>query len=118
DRSRALSCLGLRPQRSPARKALAVKKISQARSRRNAARRRRKVEARHALAGHWGVQFAPMMTSGKINYEIGGNVEVTRFGGLFAVHRLLTKLGLVSAVDERLHLLAVHLPYFESDHVL
>jgi len=95
-----------------------VKKISQEQSRRNSARRRRKVQARHALAGRWGVQLAPMLTSGKISYEVGGNVEATRFGGLFAVHRLLTRIGLVKAIDDRLRLLAVHLPYFESDHVL
>ncbi len=95
-----------------------VKKLSHEQSRRNSARRRRKVEARHAQAGHWGIRLAPMLTSGKISYEIGGNVEATRFGGLFAEHRLLTRLGLVTAIDDCLHLLAVHLPYFESDHVL
>jgi Transposase DDE domain group 1 len=30
----------------------------------------------------------------------------------------LTRIGLVKAIDSCLHLLAVHLPYFESDHVL
>jgi len=28
-----------------------------------------------------------MLTSQKISYEIGGNVEATPFGGLFAMHR-------------------------------
>jgi hypothetical protein len=59
-----------------------------------------------------------MLTSGKISYEIGGNVEATGFGGLFAMHRLVTRLGLVSAIDTNLHLLKMHLPYHESDHVL
>jgi hypothetical protein len=59
-----------------------------------------------------------MLTTGKINYEIGGNVEATPFGGLFAMHRLLTRLGLVQAIDDDLELLAVHMPYSESDHVL
>jgi len=59
-----------------------------------------------------------MFTSGKITYEVGGNVEGTPYGGLPAVHRLVTKLGLVEAIDERLTLLKVHLPYHESDHVL
>jgi hypothetical protein len=95
-----------------------VKKITHAQSRRNSARRRRKVEARHGLAGRWGVRSEPMLTTGKINYEIGGNVEETRFGGLFAMHRLVTEIGLVAAIDDSLRLLAVHLPYSESDHVL
>jgi len=34
------------------------------------------------------------------------------------VHRLVTKLGLVDQIDSGLHLLMVHLPYHESDHVL
>ena len=59
-----------------------------------------------------------MFTSGKITYEVAGYVEATPYGGLAAMHRLVTKLGLVGAVNERLHLLKVHLPYHESDHVL
>jgi hypothetical protein len=59
-----------------------------------------------------------MLTSGKINYEVGGNVEATPYGGLFAMHRLVTRLGLVKAIDATLNLLKMHLPYHESDHVL
>lgn len=59
-----------------------------------------------------------MLTSQKINYEIGGNVEATPYGGLFAMHRLVTRLGLVRAIDASLQLLKMHLPYHESDHVL
>jgi hypothetical protein len=59
-----------------------------------------------------------MLTSGKISYEIGGNVEATPFGGIFAMHRLVTRLGLVKAIDASLELLKIHLPYHESDHVL
>jgi Transposase DDE domain group 1 len=95
-----------------------VKKISHEQSRRNAARRRRKVAARHRQAGHWGERPAPMLTSQKISYEIGGNVEATPFGGLLAMHRLVSRLGLVEAIDESLHLLKIHMPYHESDHVL
>jgi hypothetical protein len=59
-----------------------------------------------------------MFTSGKIGYEIRGNVEATCFGGIAAVHRLVSKLGLVDQINEGLRLLKVHLPYHESDHVL
>lgn len=59
-----------------------------------------------------------MLTSGKISYEIGGNVEATGYGGVFAMHRLVTRLGLARAIDARLELLKLHLPYHESDHVL
>ena len=95
-----------------------MKRIPPDQSRRNAARRRRRVAARHRLAGRWVEQPAPMFTSGKITYEVGGYVEATPYGGLAAMHRLVTKLGLVEAINERLRLLKVYLPYHESDHVL
>jgi Transposase DDE domain group 1 len=59
-----------------------------------------------------------MLTSTKISYEVGGNVEATPYGGIFAMHRLITRLGLVKAIDAALNLLKIHLPYHESDHVL
>jgi DDE family transposase len=59
-----------------------------------------------------------MLTSGKIMYEVGGNVEAMSLGGIAAVHRMVTKLGLPEQIDEGLQLLKVHLPYHESDHVL
>ena len=34
------------------------------------------------------------------------------------IHRVARKLGLVEAIDRRLHVLKEHLPYHESDHVL
>ena len=59
-----------------------------------------------------------MLTSQKVAYEIGGNVDATCFGGIAAIHRLVVKLGLVDRINEGLELLKVHLPYHESDHVL
>lgn len=59
-----------------------------------------------------------MLTAGKVSYEIGANIDATSFGGIAAVHRLVTKLGLVDQIDDGLELLKVHLPYHESDHVL
>ena len=34
------------------------------------------------------------------------------------LHRLAEEIGLVEAIDRRLHLLKIHKPYHESDHVL
>ena len=59
-----------------------------------------------------------MFTSGNVHYEIGANTDVMSFGGIAAVHRLLTKLGLPEKIDEEVKLLKRHLPYHESDHVL
>lgn len=95
-----------------------MNKISHEQSRRNNSRRKRKVSARHAKAGRWSAQPQPMFTSGKVHYEIGANIDAMSFGGIGAVHRLVTKLGLPEEIDNRLELLKVHLPYHESDHVL
>jgi hypothetical protein len=59
-----------------------------------------------------------MFNSGTVHYEVSANTDAMSFGGIAAVHRLVTKLGLVSKLDEDLHLLKVHLPYQESDHIL
>ncbi len=59
-----------------------------------------------------------MFNSGRVHYEVGANTDATSFGGIAAVHRLVTKLGLPRQIDANLELLKVHLPYHESDHVL
>jgi len=37
-----------------------------------------------------------MFGSGTVAYEIGGNVDATCFGGIAAVHRLVTRFGLLT----------------------
>jgi len=76
------------------------------------------VVARHAQAGRWSPQSSPLFGSGKIHYEIGANTDAMSYGGIGAIHRLVSKLGLPEKIDERVQLLKVHLPYHESDHVL
>ena len=98
--------------------AFPVKRISHRESRKNSASRRRRVVARHAQAGRWSERPSPMFSSGTVHYEVGANTDAMSYGGISAVHRLVTKLGLVKQIDERLHLLKIHLPYHESDHVL
>ncbi len=95
-----------------------MKRISVNQSRKNSARRKRKVATRHAKAGHWEAQPEPMFNTGQVHYEVGANTDAMSFGGIGAVHRLVTKLGLPEQIDANLELLKVHLPYHESDHVL
>src|SRR5439155_19545669 len=40
------------------------------------------------------------------------------YGGIGTFHLLARQLGLIDAIDQRLHLLKIHLPFHESDHVL
>ena len=60
----------------------------------------------------------PMMTARNIHYEIAQRTRGISHGGIGTMHALANQLGLIEAIDRRLHLLKIHLPYHESDHVL
>lgn len=59
-----------------------------------------------------------MFNAGTVRYEIGATTDAMSFGGIAAVHRLVSKLGLPERINDGVQLLKVHLPYHESDHVL
>lgn len=59
-----------------------------------------------------------MFSAGNIHYELAERVRGLGTGGIGALHILARQSGLIDAIDRRLHLLKVHLPYHESDHVL
>ena len=67
---------------------------------------------------NWADQERPILTAGNIHYELADRVRGLCQGGVGAIHLLVNKVGLIEAIDQRLHLLKVHLPYHESDHVL
>src|SRR5262249_37700782 len=60
----------------------------------------------------------PMMTATNIHYERGERVGGLAAGGLGALLLLARQIGWIRDLDHQLHLLKVHLPYHESDHVL
>jgi hypothetical protein len=60
----------------------------------------------------------PMFTASNIHYEMAERVRGMAHGGIGAIHLLARRIGLIDAIDQRLHLLKIHLPYHESDHVL
>jgi hypothetical protein len=59
-----------------------------------------------------------MFTASNIHYEIADRTRGTAHGGIGAIHALARQIGLIDALDDRLHLLKIHLPFHESDHVL
>ena len=59
-----------------------------------------------------------MFTATNIHYEIARRARGVACGGIGALHALARQLGLIEAIDDRLHVLKIHLPYHESDHVL
>jgi len=59
-----------------------------------------------------------MFTARNIHYELSDRVHGLGVGGLGVMHHLARQVGLIEAIDRRLHLLKIHLPYHESDHML
>jgi hypothetical protein len=59
----------------------------------------------------------PILTARNIHYQISDRIHGIAHGGIGAFHLLARKLGLIERIDQRLHVLKIHLPYHESDHV-
>ncbi len=81
------------------------------------ARRKRRIERRLDKADNRGCS-RPIFTATNIRYEVADRARGIGCGGIGAMHLLVKHLGLDEAIDRRLHLLKLHLPYHESDHVL
>jgi hypothetical protein len=63
-------------------------------------------------------QGQPMFAATGIRMELADKVRAIGVGGIGLVHQLAREVGLIDAIDRRLHLLKIHRPYHESDHVL
>jgi hypothetical protein len=79
--------------------------------------RKRRIERRLAPR-NWEAQDEPMLRAGNLHYEMAERTGAVGCGGIGAIHTMAVRLGLVKEIDQNLHLLKVHLPYHESDHVL
>jgi hypothetical protein len=60
----------------------------------------------------------PMMRGSNLRYELADRAVGTAYGGIGLVHQLVERLDLAREINERLSVFKIHLPYFESDHVL
>jgi len=66
----------------------------------------------------WEDQPQPMFSASNIHYELPDRSSGIGCGGIGLMHMLVRQTGLIEALDRNLHLLKLHLPYWESDHVL
>ena len=64
------------------------------------------------------ITFQPQFAASNIHYEVSTKVSAINCGGIGVFHVLAQRYGLIDAIDRHLHLLKLHLPYHESDHVL
>jgi Transposase DDE domain group 1 len=60
----------------------------------------------------------PVLAGGNVCYELGEKTKAIAYGGIGAIQRLIKETGLAKHIDDSLHLLKIHVPYHESDHVL
>lgn len=60
----------------------------------------------------------PMFSASNIDYELAERTRAISHGGIGLIHKLARESGLIDALDRKLHLLKIHVPYHESDHVL
>lgn len=70
---------------------------------------RKRVEKRQGRA---------MLGEANVRYEMADRARAIGCGGIGAIHKMVSRLGVPEAIDETLSLLKFHLPYWESDHVL
>jgi len=80
-------------------------------------RRKRRIQ-RRLRPRRFASRPVPVFTARNIHYDVCGRVRALGPGGIGAVHLLAGRVGLAHAIDGALHLLKIHLPYHESDHVL
>jgi hypothetical protein len=80
-------------------------------------RDKRKLQKRLARK-FWSDQPKPMFGPANIHYEMAERSRALGFGGIGAIHTMVSRLRLDEAINRDLSLLKVHVPYFESDHVL
>ncbi len=81
-------------------------------------RNREKRIQRRLAPKNWEDQPGPMLKASNIHYEMAERAQGMNCGGIGAMHLMVQRLGLIEDLDEHLKLLKVHLPYYESDHVL
>ena len=87
------------------------------RDRKMIAQRKRNLKRRLDRANFKGAD-KPIFAGGNVRFEMADRVHSVNCGGISAIHTMVRKLGLDTALNDALLLLKIHAPYFESDHVL
>ena len=81
------------------------------------ARRKQRIE-RRLDKNDLGDCKRPMLAASNIHYELADRCHGMAYGGIGVITKLVRQLGLAETIDKHLHVFKIHLPYFESDHVV
>jgi hypothetical protein len=87
-----------------------------ARIRKKLAARKRRIEQR--LDKTKMGRECPVLSASNIHYEIADRTRAISAGGIGMIHQMVKHLGLDQAINRRLNVFRIYLPYSESDHVL
>ena len=63
-------------------------------------------------------EAGPVFDPAGVKYELAEKTRGIAYGGVGLMMKLAQETGLVEAIDRRLRLLKMHVPYHESDHVM
>ena len=58
----------------------------------------------------------PVISASNIHYEVADRTQAICAGGLGMIQQMVKRLELDSAINRRLNLFKIYLPYSESDH--
>lgn len=81
-------------------------------------RRRKRRIAKRLAPRRWSPQDKPMFSAANVHYEVADRTRGLGCAGIGVAHLVARQTGLAQAIDDNVHVLKVHLPYHESDHVL
>ena len=59
----------------------------------------------------------PQLSTSPITFELGEKTQAVSYGGLALIHQLVNEIGLIDVLNS-VPILKLHLPYWESDHIL
>lgn len=60
----------------------------------------------------------PILSASNTAYDINDRISAISHGGIGLVDKLIKKINYPAMINNELHLLKRHVPYFESDHIL
>lgn len=81
-------------------------------------RKRKKILKERLKHDETDIRFTPVFSASNIRLDFSEKISAIGCGGIGAVHTLVKRSGLDKRIDQTLHLLKIHKPYQESDHVL
>ena len=84
----------------------------------NIAAKNYKQELKIRLENDEKIGISPEISNDKSRYELSERISAIHCGGIGIVNEVIHKSGLVDLINDNIHLLKVHKPYHESDHIL